>query len=180
MSKTNQRKAAISTEPVIYEIRGERVIMDSNLAAIYGVTTGRFNEGVKRNRRRFPSDFAFQLTAKESDNLISQNAISSFQGTHGGRRKQPWVFTEHGALMAANILKSERAIEMSVYVVRAFVRLRELSLTNATILKKLSEIDKTLLIHDKALQDLYHKLMPLLRTEPMPEKRRIGFKVVDN
>ena len=177
MNKKPTQKKPASVEPVIFEIRGARVILDSNLASIYGVTTGRFNEAVKRNWSRFPSDFAFQLSAKEFENLMSQNAISSSGTSHGGRRKLPWVFTEHGALMASNILKSERAIEMSVYVVRAFVRLRELSLTNATILKRLAEIDHNLLVHDKALRELYQKLLPLLRPEAIPEKRRIGFKV---
>lgn len=153
-------------------------MLDSDLAAIYGVTTGRFNEAVKRNKTRFPSDFAFRLTATEYKTLISQIAISNpNKNSRGGRTKQPWVFTEHGALMAANILKTQRAAEMSLYVVRAFVRLRELSLTNATILKRLAEIDQTLLIHDKTLRELYRKLLPLLQPEPLPEKRRIGFIV---
>jgi hypothetical protein len=178
-------------EPLIFRIRGQRVLLDADLARLYGTTTMRFNEAFKRNRHRFPDDFAFQLNAEEFRNLISQFAISSSQvsdftreyldrsqsaiGSHGGRRKLPWAFTEHGALMAANILRSERAVQMSVYVVRAFVRLREQVAANSAILKRLAEIDRTLLQHDAALRDVYQKLLPLLQPLPAPPKRRIGF-----
>ena len=107
----------------ILVLRGQRVLMDSDLAAMYGVSTRRFNEQVRRNESRFPADFGFVLTVQELANLKSQIATSSFMsGTHGGKRKLPRVFTEHGALMAATLLNSPRAIQMSVYVVRAFVR----------------------------------------------------------
>jgi alanine-alpha-ketoisovalerate/valine-pyruvate aminotransferase len=96
-------------------------------------------------------------------------------GSHGGRRYLPWAFTEHGALMAANILRSDQAVQMSVFVIRAFVRMREQVAANTAIIKRLAEIDKTLLEHDTALRDLYHKLLPLLEAEPSPKKRRIGF-----
>ncbi len=99
--------------------------------------------------------------------------------SHGGRRHLPWVFTEHGALMAANILRSDRAVQMSVFVVRAFVRLREHVAANTAILKRLAEIDKTLLRHDSALRDVYQKLLPLLQPAPVPPKRRIGFHADD-
>jgi len=171
-------KQPAEVQPIIYEIRGQRFVQDSVLAKLYGVSTKRFNEAFKRSRNRFPEDFAFQISREEFDALRSQIATSN-KG-RGGRRYLPWVFTEHGALMAANILRSDRATEMSVYVVRAFVRLRELSLTNATILKRLAEIDRTLLVHDKALQELYRKLLPLLTPEPLPEKRRIGFKLPED
>jgi len=121
----------------IFTIRGVRVILDTGLARLYGVSTKRFNEAFKRNRHRFPEDFAFQLTPEKADNLRSQSVTSS-QG-HGGRRYSPWVFTEHGALMAANLLRSERAVEMSVYVVRAFVKQREMLTSNAVILKLLAD-----------------------------------------
>jgi hypothetical protein len=103
----------------------------------------------------------------------SQSATSL---SHGGRRYRPWVFTEHGALMAANILHSDQATRMSVYVIRAFVRLREELTANAAILKRLAEIDRTLLQHDTALRDIYRKLLPLLQPPPEPPKRRIGFR----
>ncbi len=146
----------------------------------------RFNEAFKRNHRRFPTDFAVQLTADEYSNLRSQIAISSSQSvdcaykiTHGGRRHLPWAFTEHGALMAANILRSERAAQMSIYVIRAFVRLRERVTANASILKRLAEIDGALLEHDAALRDIDRKLLPLLHPPPEPPRRRIGFHADD-
>jgi hypothetical protein len=177
-------------EPLIFRIRGHRVVADYDLARLYAVSTKRFNQAIKRNRSRFPSDFAFQLTQAEVENLRSQFVTSSSQrtdsrpntlnrsqfvtGSYGGRRYLPWVFTEHGALMAANVLRSERAVQMSVFLVRAFVRLREQVAANTAILKRLAEIDKTLLEHDAALSDLYRKLLPLL--EPPEEPTRgIGF-----
>jgi hypothetical protein len=123
--------------------------------------------------------------AEEFRILTSQVAISSSQGhesrinsekgRHGGRRDLPWAFTEHGALMAANILRSDRAVQMSIFVVRAFVRMREQVASNQIILKRLAEIDRTLLQHDSALRDLYKKLLPLLQPPADPPKRRIGF-----
>ena len=178
-------------EPLIVRVRGQRVMLDADLARLYGVTTSALNQAVKRNAERFPQDFAFQLTAAEAANLKSQFVTSSLQasdskgkksnlsqivtGPHGGRRKLPTAFTEHGALMAANILRSEQAVQMSVFVIRAFVRMREHVAANTAIIKRLAEIDKTLLEHDTALRDLYHKLLPLLEPEPAPRKRRIGF-----
>jgi hypothetical protein len=183
-------------EPTIVEIRGCRVVLDVDLARLYGVSTKRFNQAFKRNKRRFPKDFVFQLTRAELDNLRSQNVTSSSQdidssarlvkraqsmtGLHGGRRYLPWVFTEHGALMAANVLRSERAVQMSIFVVRAFVRLREQVAANTAILTRLAEIDNTLLQHDSALRDLYRKLLPLLQPPPEPRKRSIGFHTGDN
>lgn len=199
-----------STDPIpgrIFHIRGHRVILDADLARLYGVPTFRLNEAVKRNRHRFPEDFGFQLTAKETADLRSQNATSSSNETnsshfamsstqiadrsgdkanwsqsatsskakHRGAAYRPWAFTEHGALMAANILRSERAAEMSVYVVRAFVKQREALATNAVILKRLAEIDKSLLEHDTALQILWKHLQPLLAPPPENPKPKIGF-----
>jgi hypothetical protein len=190
MSMTSARDPE-PLEPLIYTVRGHRVILDSDLARLYGVPTGRVNEAFKRSRSRFPPDFAFQITALELSNLRSQFAISSSQpvdsnseksmwsqfatGSHGGRRYPPWGFTEHGALMAANILRSRLAVQMSVFVVRAFVRLREQVAANEAILKRLAEIDQTLLQHDASLRDIYRKLLPLLQPAPESPKRRIGF-----
>jgi hypothetical protein len=191
-----ERDALPLLDPLIHSIRGQRVMLDADLARLYGVSTGRFNEAFIRNRRRFPGDFSFQLTAQEFANLRSQIANSSSQrsdskrkretwsqsatsSSHGGRRYRPWVFTEHGALMAANILHSDQATRMSVYVIRAFVRLREELTANAVILKRLAEIDRTLLQHDTALRDIYRKLLPLLQPPPEPAKRRIGFHTDD-
>ena len=182
-----------SLEPLIYTIRGHRVILDADLARLYGVTTKRLNEATKRSRSRFPADFAFQVTGGELASLRSRIATPSLQPVDSASKERmwsqfattsrrrhgkaflPWAFTEHGALMAANILRSERAVHMSIYVIRAFVRLREQIAANAAILKRLAEIDKTLLQHDTSLRDIYRKLLPLLQPAPEAPKRRIGF-----
>ena len=144
-------------EPLIFTIRGERVLLDVDLARLYGASTKRFNQAFRRNRARFPADFTFQLTSSEVDHMWSQFATtyrqapdslghmwSQFVTTSTRRRSHlPWAFTEHGALMAANILRSARAVQMSIFVVRAFVRLREQVASNAAILKRLAEIDRT-------------------------------------
>ena len=191
------RKTALvheSLEPLILVIRNQRVILDADLARLYGVTTKVFNQAVKRNVSRFPKDFAFQLTTAEVTNVRSQTVtsnretIENYEDTgnrsqtvtgsqkHRDPRFRPWAFTEHGALMAANILRSDRAVHMSVFVIRAFVRLREHVVANQAILKRLAEIDRTLLQHDSALLDLYEKLLPLLQPLPDHPKRRIGFQ----
>jgi hypothetical protein len=165
----------VVTEPRLHilTMREQRVVLDSDLARIYGVPTGRFNEAVKRNLKRFPADFSFIVTREEYEELISQNAIS--KPGRGGRTKLPRVFTEHGALMAASILNSERAIAMSVYVIRAFVEMRENLASNAAILKRLAEIDQTLMLQNSSLSDIYEKLLPLLSPPPDPPRRQIGF-----
>jgi hypothetical protein len=158
----------------ILTLREHKVVLDSDLAAIYGITTGRFNEAVKRNAKRFPEDFSFVLTAEEQAALRSQIAI--LKGARGQHRKYPpRVFTEHGALMAASILNSDRAIAMSVYVIRAFVELRDRLAENSAIIKRLAEIDRNLLFHDSALRDIYEKLQPLLSPPPEPVRKQIGF-----
>jgi len=175
---------------LIHSIRDQRVILDNDLAAVYGVPTKRLNEQYRRNLDRFPEDFAFHITQDEWAALRSQ--ITAFEGgpdlrsqdatsrSHGGRRYLPVAFTEHGALMAANILNSPRAVAMSVYVIRAFVKMREDLAANAAILKRLAEIDKTLLLHDGALRDIYQKLRPLLEPTAAPPKPQIGFHVKED
>jgi hypothetical protein len=167
-----------SIAPLIRLIRESRVILDADLARLYGIPTFRLNEAVKRNRDRFPEDFMFQLTLEERDSLISQTAMS--KPGRGGRRTLPYAFTEHGSLMAANILDSPRAVAMSLYIIRAFVKMREDFTANAAILKRLAEIDKNLLLHDSALRDIYHKLRPLLAPPPLPPKPGIGFHVKED
>ena len=180
-------------EPLISTIRGHRVIRDSDLARLYGVTTKSLNQAVKRNAGRFPVDFAFRLTRTEAaevrvtvarfaedssdDQRTARNWSQSVTSSQKHRRSafHPLVFTEHGALMAANVLRSDRAVQMSIFVIRAFVRLREHVAANAAILRRLAEIDETLLQHDVALRDVYRKLQPLLAPSPPPPKRRIGF-----
>ncbi len=162
-----------NVDGLIRTARKQRVILDSDLAALYGVPTFRFNEAVKRNRSRFPEDFMFQLSKEEAEVLTSQSAMS--KTGRGGRRSLPWAFTEHGALQAANILNSPRAVAMSVYVIRAFVRLREELAANTTLEKRLAVIEKTLVSHDSALRDVIQKIRPLLLPPPDPPRKRIGF-----
>jgi hypothetical protein len=176
--------------PRIRAIRGQRVILDNDMARIYGVPTKRLNEQYRRNLDRFPEDFAFQSTQTEWAALRSQIATSSPADNrsqfatgsqkHRDPRHFPIAFTEHGALMGANILNSPRAVTMSVYVIRAFVKMREDIVANAAILKRLAEIDKNLLLHDVALRDIYQKLRPLLEPPPAPPKPEIGFHVKED
>jgi ORF6N domain len=160
-----------NVEGAIYLIRGQRVMLDSDLTAIYGVTTKRLNEQLRRNRKRFPQDFAFQLTTEEFRNLRPQFATSKGRG---GRRYFPWVFTEHGAIMLASVLNSDIAVQASVRVVRAFVKLREMVAANAQLAAKLEELERRLDSHDEAIVDLFAALKRLLEPEPKP-KREIGF-----
>jgi hypothetical protein len=158
---------------MILTLRGQRVILDSDLAKLYGVATFRFNEAVKRNRHRFPDDFLFQLTREEAEGLTSQSAMSKTGS--GGRRTLPWAFTEHGALQASNILNSPKAIAMSVYVIRAFIRLREVLADNQIMAKRLAEVEKTLVTHDVALRDIYQRIKPLFLPPHDPPRKKIGF-----
>jgi hypothetical protein len=160
-----------NVESAIYLIRGQRVMLDSDLASIYKVTTKQLNQQLRRNRKRFPIDFAFQLTAKELTDLRSQFVTSSL---HGGRRYRPWAFTEHGAIMLASVLNSDVAAQASVRVVRAFVRLREMVAANVQLAAKLEELERRLDSHDEAIVDLFTALKRLLEPEPKP-KREIGF-----
>jgi ORF6N domain-containing protein len=181
-SMSSHRRIA-NLESVIHLIRGHRVMLDSDLAAIYGVTTKRLNEQLKRNRPRFPDDFAFQLTVQEFTNLKSQIATSSLRSrfgtssSHGGKRKLPWVFTEHGALMLASVLNSEIAVQASVRVVRAFVRLREMVAANAQLAAKLKELERRLDSHDEGIANLFAALKQLVEPSEPPKRREIGFHV---
>lgn len=157
----------------IHTIRKQKVILDSDLASIYGVSTKAFNQAVKRNEKRFPEDFRFQLTKEEYGQFLrSQNVTSNQQG---GRRYMPYAFTEHGALQAANILNSEKATEMSIYVVRTFVKMRQELLLNSEILKRLTEHDKKFMEHNKKIGQIVRNLIPLLEEPPSEEKPPIGF-----
>jgi hypothetical protein len=179
---------------LILNLRRQKVILDADLADFYGVPTKRLNEQVKRNADRFPEDFMFQLTAEEWKNLKSQfvtssSEVSQIEGVltnwsqiatsstrHRGAAYRPLAFTEHGAIMAATILNSSEAVAMSVFVVRAFIQMREHLVANSAILRRLAEIDKTLLEHDSGLRAIWKKLQPLLAPPPEPPRRRIkGF-----
>ncbi len=160
-------------DSTILFLRGQKVILDVDLAELYGVSVKRLNEQVKRNLRRFPSDFLFRLTRSEYSNLRSQFATSS--SDHGGRRYLPHAFTEHGAIMAATVLNSKRSIEMSIFVVRAFVRMREASAANRQIAAKLAELEGRLESHDGDIQQLVEAIRELMAPEPA-NPRRIGFE----
>jgi hypothetical protein len=174
MPKSSSPAQLVNVESAIYLIRGQRVMLDSDLAAIYGTSTMRLNEQFRRNRQRFPKDFAFRLTSAEFKRLISQIAISN-KG-RGGRRKLPWVFTEHGALMLASVLSSKVAIQASVRVVRAFVRLREMVAASAELAARLNDLERRFDSHDEAIVELFAVLKRLLEPEAKPA-REIGFHV---
>jgi hypothetical protein len=174
MTESSPPSQLKNVESAIYLLRGQRVMLDADLATIYGTSTTRLNERLRRNRERFPIDFAFQLTADEFKRLMSQIATS--KKGRGGRRKLPWVFTEHGAIMLATVLSSKVATQASVRVVRAFVRLREMVAANAELAKKLKNLEHRLDSHDEAIVELFAVLKRLLEPEAKP-KREIGFHV---
>lgn len=157
----------------ILVLRGQRVILDADLAELYGVQVRHLNQQAKRNAKRFPVAFRFQLSPHEIKILRSQNVISS-EG-HGGARYRPYAFTEHGAIMAATVLNSERAIEMSVFVVLAFVRMRRAIAGNRHILTKLAELERRLESHDAEILELMDAIRELMTPEE-PNRRRIGFE----
>jgi hypothetical protein len=157
----------------IFVLRGQRVILDTDLAELYGVQVRQLNQQAKRNAKRFPPAFRFQLSSHELKTLKSQNVISS-EG-HGGARYLPYAFTEHGAIMAATVLNSERAIEMSVFVVLAFVRMRRAIAGNRNVLTKLAELERRLESHDAEILDLMNAIRELMSPEE-PNRRRIGFE----
>ncbi len=162
-------------EDSIHLIRERRVMLDFDLAKVYGVTTKRLKEQFKRNRERFPEDFAFELTRQELANLRPQIATSSF---HGGRRYLPIAFTEHGAIMLASVLNSAVAIQASVRVVRAFVYLREQIAANVALAKKYAELEKRLDSHDESIATLFEAIRQLLEpAESGQPRREIGFHV---
>ena len=163
----------------IVEIRGKRVILSHDLAAAYGVTTKRLNEQVKRNIKRFPPDFAFELTDEESAALRSQSATSNERPGRGGRRYQPYAFTEHGAVMVASVLNSDRAVEVSVFVVRAFVRMSRMLASHRLLALKLAELEARVSTHDRSIQSLLAAIRSLI-TPPEPKKKRIGFVTDDD
>lgn len=151
----------------------QKVILDTALAELYGVSVKRLNEQIKRNQERFPADFMFQVTRRERDSLRSQIATSKVG--RGGRRTLPQVFTEHGAIMAATVLNSERAVQMSVFVVRAFVRLREMLAANRQIAARIEELEKRLENHDGTIQEIIDAIRRLMNPPSSP-RRRIGFE----
>ena len=159
-------------ERVILLIRGQKVILDTDLARLYGVTTKRLNEQVKRNRRRFPADFMFQLTGEEKAEVVANcDHLTKLKFSPG----LPHAFTEHGAVMLASVLNSEMAIKASLYVVRAFVKLRAMLTAHKELDKKLAELERRLESHDEHIQSLFEAIRRLM-TPPRAKPRRIGFR----
>ena len=165
-------------------IRGQRVLLDTDLAGFYGETTKRLNQQVNRNRARFPEDFMFALSSEEFANLRLQFATSSSasaKGTgHGGRRYAPLAFTEHGAIMASMVLNSPRATALSVYVVRAFVELRGMLSSNKELAAKVHTLERKVSVHERNIAELVDSMASLLATPPTPPKRPIGFVIPED
>lgn len=155
----------------IYLIRGQKVMLDKDLALLYNVSTGNLNKAVKRNPKRFPKDFMFQLTNEEFKNLIFQNGTSSW----GGTRKMPFAFTEQGVAMLSGVLNSDTAIDVHVRIIRLFAKLREMLLTQKDILLKLEQLENKVSSHDENIQMIFEALKQLLHPPQVPRKR-IGFK----
>jgi hypothetical protein len=172
-SGTNEQSAHDLSQDIVV-VRGRRVLLDFSLAAIYGIETRKLNQQVRRNLHRFPSDFLFELSSAEARNLMSQNVISSW----GGRRKPPFAFTEHGAIMAATILNSPQAVRMSVYVVRAFIQLRVLVQSNKQLAKQLAALEVSLASLDIDTQRQFREVYEVIRAlidKPRHPARPIGF-----
>lgn len=169
---THRKAVAVSIDLRILILRHQKVILDSTLAELYSVPVKRLNEQVKRNRKRFPADFMFNLTPRENKSLRSQFATSNIG--RGGRRSLPYAFTEHGAIMAATVLNSEQAVEMSVYVVRAFIRLRAALAANRELAGRIEELEKHLETHDGTIQEII-KVIKKLMNPPPSRRSKIGF-----
>jgi hypothetical protein len=167
-----RKAAAVSIDLRILILRHQRVILDTALAELYNVPVKRLNEQTKRNRNRFPADFMFQITPRENKSLKSQFATSKIG--RGGRRSLPYAFTEHGAIMAATVLNSEQAVEMSVFVVRAFVRLREMLAANKELAGRIEELAKHMEMHDGAIHQIFQVIKNLMKP-PSKRRSKIGF-----
>ena len=157
----------------IFVLRGQRIILDRDLAALYGVSTKRLNEQVKRNLSRFPADFMFRLTRDEAE-VVNRSQFATGSEKHRDPRFPPFAFTEHGAIQASNVLNSPRAVEVGVYVVRAFIRLRELLASNKALARKLDELDRKYKRHDKAIAAMLSAIRELMRPHDS-HRRSIGF-----
>ncbi len=180
MAKRKSSQSAITVQEIersIHLVRGQRVMLDSDLAKLYGVLTKRLNEQVSRNRDRFPEDFAYQLTSQEFTNLKSQNATSSLH--HGGKRKLPWVFTEQGVAMLSSVLNSPTAVRVNIEIMRTFVRLRRLMATPGELVEQLTKPAETVQLHDHEIKVISQVLQQMFE-KPVPPRRRIGFHANEN
>ena len=162
-------------ERQIHIVRGQRVLLDSDLADLYGVETKVLNQAVQRNSDRFPEDFAFPLTPQEFANLKSQIVTSSLG--HGGRRKLPWAFTEHGIAMLSSVLNSPTAVRVNIQIIRTFVRLRRLLATPGELVTQLQQLAETVQLHDRHIKAITDVLTKMMEPPPQPAKKgRIGFQ----
>jgi len=171
----SEKKAIVPVgkiEQRILLIRGEKIIVDADLAEFYGVPTKRLNEQVKRNKARFPDDFMFQLSAEEKSEVVA-NCDHLLKLKYS--KTLPYAFTEHGSIMAASVLNSQRAVEVSVYIVRAFVKIRRMIAENKEMSRKIVQIERHLADHDEQIIELVKAIKQLLKPEPPPKKRCIGF-----
>ena len=167
---------AIAVEVIatrIYELRGRKVMLDEDLAKLYGVKTKRLIEQVIRNKKRFPSDFMYQLDMQEVANLRSQIATSSW----GGRRYLPYVFTEHGVAMLSSVLNSERAIQVNILIMRAFTKLRDILLTHKELAVKIETLEKKYDEHDQTIKAIFEAIKQLLEPSQVKKRKTIGFHV---
>lgn len=175
MAKSKSRLiASASLLPLIHLIRGERVMLDSDLAVLYGISTMRLNEQLNRNQERFPDDFAFQLTLEEFRNLRSHSAISN--STFGGRRKLPWVFTEQGVAMLSSVLRSPIAVRVNIEIMRAFVRIRRLLATPGELISQLQALAESVKLHDDKIRAIEQIIDHLVSPQPEPPRGRFGFQ----
>jgi len=172
----SQKKIMISENDIldcIIRIRGKKVMIDRDLASIYGVTTKRLNEQVKRNLSRFPEDFLFQLTKDEKAEVVANcDHLKSLVFSH----QLPYAFTEHGTVMLACVLNSEKAIQANIQIVRVFTAIRELSLHNKDMLLKIEQIEQKIGMHDKEIAVIFNTLKKMLEPKPIPKRNRIGFR----
>jgi hypothetical protein len=173
MAKHLTRSQTDQIESLIKIVRGHRVMLDSDLAPLYGVTTGALNQAVRRNVERFPADFAFRLTRQEFVALISQSVIS--KSSAGGRRTLPWVFTEHGVAMLSSVLRSSQAARVNIEIMRAFVRLRRLLATPGELVEQIAKLGETVQLHDEQIKTIILALQQLMEKPQDQPKRRIGF-----
>ena len=184
----NQMSNAIAVEVIatrILELRGKKVMLDRDLAKLYGVKVKRLNEQVKRNTKRFPDDFMFQITKEEINSLrshfVTLNSRSQFATLKQGQNIKylPYVFTEHGVAMLSSVLNSERAIQVNILIMRAFTKLREILLTHKDLAAKIEALEKKYAEHDQTIKEIFEAIKQLFQPPPAKEKRIIGFRVYD-
>ena len=171
---TQLTSKAEQIEQAIKVVRGQRVMLDAELASLYQVRTAALNQAVKRNKDRFPTDFSFQLTQQEFTDLMSQTVIS--KGGAGGRRKRPWAFTEHGVAMLSSVLHSQKAARVNVEIMRAFIRLRRLLATPGELVEQIAKLAESVHLHDDQIKAITQVLRQMMDKPPEPSKGKIGFE----